>query len=196
MNTNLLHPSRKTNVPTFANAPRDFDPNQTIFLKQFGRLVLRPIRPEDEVRMIDFHRTLSEDCVYFRYFEHISFDTRVLHERLAKVCQNTPESFAIVAEKPGTGPRPASIVAVGRLTTTDTPFEAAFAILVGDDAQKAQFPLDLLHRLMEIARKYGFRTMTGELLVADHENVALCRDAGFTTHTILDEGIVQVTCML
>ena len=142
--------------------------------------------------MVAFHKGLSEESIYLRFFEHITLDTRTLHERLARVCANTAESFAIVAERHETAAHPAEILGVGRLTTTAKSTAADFALLVSDEAHQTNLPRELLLRLIELARGFGFRNLTGELLVADYDGVSLCRDLGFTLHTIPEDGIVLV----
>src|SRR5262245_33908866 len=52
---------------------------------------IRPIQPDDEQRMIQFHKGLSERSVYMRYFETLSFGTRTAHARLARICLVDPE---------------------------------------------------------------------------------------------------------
>lgn len=198
MNLQSLHPSnnRIAGTPDFLSKPRHFDFEQTLFHKDCGRIKLRPICPDDEARMIQFHEGLSEESIYLRYFEHISLDTRTLHERLARVCANSQDSFAIVAERRGMNPHRHEILAVGRLTTTETPGVASFAMLMGDEVQETEIPRDLFKRLIVIARAYGFHTLSGELLVADHDTLNLCRNFGFTLHTVPEDGIVQVSCPL
>lgn len=39
-------------------------------------VTLRPICPEDEPLMVDFHHTLSEQTVYYRYFGFLKLDYR------------------------------------------------------------------------------------------------------------------------
>src|SRR5439155_18095545 len=51
-------------------------------MKDGTPVTIRPIRPEDEPLMVQFHRTLSERSVYLRYFCSLSLSTRVEHERL------------------------------------------------------------------------------------------------------------------
>ena len=51
-------------------------------------VTLRPIRPEDEPLMIEFHKTLSEQSVRFRYFSLLKLDARIAHERLTRICFN------------------------------------------------------------------------------------------------------------
>lgn len=187
----LRHADKVTLHPVdFASAPSHFNPDGTYVCKEHGRVKLRPIHPDDEPRMVRFHEGLSEESVYLRYFEHISLDTRTLHERLARVCANTPDSFALVAEG-RTGHEPLEILAVGRLTTTEIPRVASFALLMSDTAGKG-LTREMLHRLIVIARAYGFHTLSGELLTGDHDTVNLCRTFGFTMYTANEEGVVHV----
>jgi acetyltransferase len=187
---------RKGDAPNFAHKPAKFEPEHSLVLKEFGRVNLRPISIEDENEMVDFHESLSEESIYLRYFEHISLDTRTLHERLARVCANTADSFAIVAETGATSRHPAQILAVGRLTTSPLPNKASFAMLIADRAKDTDLPEELLKRLLAVARAYHFRTLSGELLVADHDTLNLCRSLGFKLHTVPEDGIVRVNCAL
>ncbi len=198
MNTNL-HPSVQTRNPQvarFLTGADSFMADRAVSLKEYGRVHFRPIRVDDEVRMTRFHGTLSEESIYLRYFEHMSLDTRTLHERLAVVCTNTEDSYALVAERDETSEDPAQILAVGRLTTTGKIDEASFALLCGEKVQATVLPRELLKCLKDIARLHGFRTVTGELLVADHDTIDLCRHQGFALHALLEDGIVQATCTL
>lgn len=198
MNIHLEIPNKPkaAGTPGFMDKIPHFHPDQTLYLKDYGRIKLRPIRRDDEARMIRFHESLSEESIYLRYFEHISLDTRTLHERLARICNNTPESYAIVAERAATNDLAAEIVAVGRLTTTDKPTTASFAILVEDKVQETELPRDLLKRLIEIARIHGFQVLDGELLVADHDMLTICRSFGFSLLTLPEDGIVRVSYTL
>ena len=38
--------------------------------------------------MIEFHKTLSEQSVRFRYFSLLKLDVRIAHERLTRICFN------------------------------------------------------------------------------------------------------------
>lgn len=194
MKTHLPNPAKTCSAesPSFANARDHFDPELTVYLKEYGRINLRPIRDDDEERMIRFHESLSEESIYLRYFEHISLDTRTLHERLTRVCTNTPDSYAIVAETHQTGHHPAEIVAVGRLTTTDEPATASFAVLMSDEAQQTALTCELLKRLIFLARAHGFHALTGELLAGDYDTLTNCHKLGFTLQTNYEDHLVYV----
>jgi len=183
-----------TDEPTnFAHKPAHLHPEHVVTIHNFGRVKLRPISIEDENGMVEFHQSLSEENIYERYFEHISLDARTLHERLARVCANTADSFAIVAESIKNG---GEILAVGRLTTTAVVNKASFALLVADRAKDTTLARELLMRLIVVARAYRFQTLGGEFLVADHDALNLCRDLGFRLHTVPEDGIVRVTYSL
>src|SRR5947208_2988955 len=49
-------------------------------------VAIRPIRPEDEERMTEFHSRLSETTVYHRYFHHLKLENRIEHTRLSRIC--------------------------------------------------------------------------------------------------------------
>jgi len=198
VNINLLHPAgnRTAGTPDFMTEIPHFDLEQKVSLKAYGQVKFRPIRADDEQCMIRFHESLSEESIYLRYFEHISLDTRTLHERLARVCTNTTDSYAIVAELHETTKHPTEILAVGRLTTTESPTDASFAMLMAEKDQDTDLPRELLKRVIEIARVHGFKTLTGELLVSDHDTLTVCRDFGFELQTVPEGGMVLVNYKL
>ena len=64
-------------------------------------VLIRPIRPEDEPAMVQFHAELTEETVYSRYFEHLGLSQRTAHERLTRICFNDYDrEIALVAEEP------------------------------------------------------------------------------------------------
>ncbi len=166
---------------------------QALRVKGFGTIYLRPIAPTDELLMVQFHQALSEETIYSRYFEHMTLETRVRHDRLARICLNSEDSFALVAASLGTSRRPAAIFAVGRLSRTDDPLAADFALLVNDKFQGRGIGSALMKSLMKLARTCGFARLTGEVLVANHEMLYVCRQFGFSLHTLSDDGLVQVS---
>lgn len=179
-------------LSNLTTAARRLRLRQTLRVRNFGRLLLRPIKPEDEPLMVQFHQALSEETIYQRYFGHITLASRVRHERLARICTNDDDSFALVAVSPGTPKQPAAIFAVGRLSRTLTPQSADFALLVNDRVQGHGIGSALMKRLMTLARACGFRQLTGEVLVANHEMLYVCRHFGFTLQTLPEDGLVHV----
>ncbi len=162
----------------------------------FSKLKLRPIRPDDETRMIEFHRYISPKSICLRYFGYMSLDRRTSHERLVQVCTNTADTYSIVMEQPAHRGTNVKILAVGRLTRTPEPSVAMFDVLIGDEAHIPKLAKILLHRLISLGRAFRFEILTGQVLRIDHEALKLCRSLDFTAQELTTEGIVQVLLKL
>jgi acetyltransferase len=178
--------------PDFRGRPRRINLDQIVAVKGYGKLIIRPIRLDDEQEMVHFHERISEESIYMRYFEYLGLDRRTSHERLVRICTNTPESYAIVVEQPAGLHRPAAILAVGRLTKTPESYAVTFDMLIIDEEKTPRLGKLLLQRLIKLAHAFGFRFLTGELLLADHDTSNLCRTLGFALHTFSQDGLVQV----
>jgi acetyltransferase len=139
------------------------------------RLVLRPIRPEDEHAMVAFHHKLSEETVYLRYVQFLRLEQRVAHERLARLCFiDYDREMALVAEKPGSDGQPGEIVAVARMTRMHGVSEAEVAFLVRDDLQGRGLGTEMFRRLISIARDEGIARLVAWILP---ENMGMQRIA-------------------
>jgi acetyltransferase len=145
-------------------------------------VTIRPIRPEDEPLMIEFHKTLSDRSVHFRYFGVVSLEKRILHERLRRVCFiDYDREVALVAdlrERDGSH----KILGVGRLTKEHGLDDAEFAILVRDAWQGKGLGSELLRMLVQVARKENMRRIVGHIMA---ENVMMKRvseEVGFRLH--------------
>jgi len=179
----VLHdPStREEDLPKLAIRPY---PTQYIFqatMKDGTPVTIRPIRPEDEPRMVKFHENLSERTVYFRYLESLKLTERIAHERLTRICFiDYDRQIALVAERrdPQTGSP--EILAVGRLQKIPYRPEAEFAIVVCDPAQGQGLGTELMKRLIEVARQEGIEILRAEVHPDNSVMLHLCRKFGFS----------------
>lgn len=143
--------------------------------------VLRPIRPEDEPKMVRFHEKLSEESVYLRYFRAFKLDQRVEHERLTRICYvDYDRAIVLVVEwtDPETGQQ--EIVAVGRLTRSANPIEAEFAMLVRDDFQRRGVGTQLLQNLLAFGKDEGIERVVAWMLPANRGMIEISEKLGFT----------------
>nr|MBP7601641.1 GNAT family N-acetyltransferase [Thermoflexales bacterium] len=142
-------------------------------MKDGTKVTIRPIRPEDEPAIVEFHRNVSDSSVYLRYFSALPFDVRVAHDRLSRICFiDYAREMALVAERDIDGKR--DIIGVGRLNQIRATREAEFAILVTDNHQRSGLGTELLRRLVEIGRREGRQRITGDVLP---ENTGMQRAA-------------------
>ncbi len=172
--------TRDDQLPRLAIRPYPAQYVAPFVMKNGETVLIRPIRPEDEPLMVQFHATLSERSVYLRYFHMIALDARVAHERLVRICFNDYDrELALVAERraPGTGLR--GIVAVGRLTRLASAEEGEFAVLVVDSVQRLGLGEELVRRLVEIGRRENLRRMTAEMLFENQAMRHIAEKLGF-----------------
>ena len=156
------------------------------------RVLIRPIEPSDEGRLVEFHQSLSEETVRHRYFGLISLATRTGHDRLARVCQNDPDrDLALVAQQMGPSNCFGPILGVARLCRTDDPLEAEFAIVIEDAAQGHGLGSEMMRQLIAVAREEGLRELHGDVQA---DNLVMCRmfcDLGFALTPTSDPTIYR-----
>jgi acetyltransferase len=168
---------------------RDPSSADDVTLRDGTRIVLRPIRPDDEPLMAVFHAGLSARSVYQRYFHVTSLEQRITHQRLALTCRVDPAAgAALVAERAGAD-GPPEILAMGRLTRT-APESAEIALLVVDRCQGIGLGGALMRRILNEARRSGLRRLHGDMLADNDAMRALVRRAGFVVRTVPGEAAV------
>src|SRR5215472_7656077 len=110
---------------------------------------VRPIRPDDEPRMVDFHRHLSEETVYRRYFVPLRLEVRTAHERLLKRCLiDYQKEMALVATYSDQD-RQLRLAAVARLVKAADAKRAEVAFVVADQHQHHGLGKYLLDRIID-----------------------------------------------
>ena len=159
-------------------------------LKDGTPVTIRPIRPEDEPLMVQFHATLSERSVYLRYFCSLSLSTRVEHERLVRICFGSYDrGFALVADRknPDTGQH--EVLGVGRFSAINRA-EAEAAVLVSDRWHGLGLGTELLASAARVARAEKFKRLSGEILRDNLATQAIFKKVGFRLRSMEDPSSV------
>ncbi|MCC7156448.1 MAG: bifunctional acetate--CoA ligase family protein/GNAT family N-acetyltransferase [Bryobacterales bacterium] len=155
------------------------------------RVHIRPIAPEDEPDMVKFHESLSERTVYQRYLQTLRLSQRVAHERLTRICFiDYARQMALVATAVNPDSGEEEIIGVGRLQGLREP-ESEFAIVLSDRAQGQGLGVELLSRLVAVAKAEGVRVITADIL---GENIAMqkvCQKLGFKLARELGDPVAQ-----
>ncbi|MGA9521027.1 MAG: bifunctional acetate--CoA ligase family protein/GNAT family N-acetyltransferase [Myxococcaceae bacterium] len=148
-------------------------------LRDGTRVLIRPIRPEDEHKMIAFHRSLSETTVYLRYAGILQLSQRIAHDRLAGICFNdySREMALVVDCAPES--KEEGIAAVGRLSRIRGTGDAEFAMLIADRFQGKGLGSELLRRLIQVGRDWKVERITAEILPQNTTMQKVCRALGF-----------------
>jgi acetyltransferase len=166
-------------------------------LKDGTEVTIRPIRPEDEPLVIQFHKTLSEQSVYLRYFHLIKLNQRIAHERLTRICFiDYDREMALVADykNPETGNH--EVLAVGRLSKLHGTNEAEFAMLVSDRFQCRGLGTELLRRLLQVGRDEHLDQVTAEILFDNSGMQRVCQKLGFQISRTADRSVVKAEIQL
>jgi acetyltransferase len=156
--------TEERDLPPLAIRPYPTQYITTLKLRDGTPVTIRPIRPEDEPLMIEFHKTLSERSVQLRYFGLLSLEQRTLHERLTRMCFiDYDREIALVADRTRSDGQH-EILGVGRLIKAHGRDEAEFTLLVADQWQRKGLGSGLLRLLVQIGRNENLRRITGRIL--------------------------------
>ncbi len=179
-------------LPKLAIRPYPTQYVGTWTMKDSTLVTIRPICPEDEPLMVQFHKKLSEASVYFRYFHLTNLSQRVAHERLTRICFiDYDREMALVAEyqNPQTDTR--EILAVGRLSKVHNMNEAEFAILVCDRYQYQGLGTELLQRLLQVGRDEHLTKISAEILTDNLGMQRVANKLGFRIKRTTEATVVK-----
>jgi GNAT superfamily N-acetyltransferase len=143
---------------------------------------LRPIRPDDVERLIDFHQHLSQRSTYLRFF--------AVHPRLSAdeaagfTNVDYVNRLALVVEGDG------QLIAVGRFDRVIGTSEAEVAFVVADDYQHHGIASLLLDELARAARDRGIKTFVAETLCENRAMLEVFHHSGFDVSTKIEYGTV------
>ena len=153
-------------------------------------VLIRPIRPEDEPMMIEFHQQLAPDSIYLRYFHPISVGQLNSHDQLVRLCfSDYDREMNLVAEsKDSEGNR--HIIGLGQLGKVHGTNDAEFPILVIDKHQRHGIGTELLRRLVQVGRDEKLTHIVAEILPQNEGMKRVSAKLGFKLEMIQDLRIV------
>ena len=147
-------------------------------------VAIRPIRAEDEPLMVAFHKRLSEDTVYQRYFQMVTVGRRTAHEALTRICfVDYDREMVLVAERRDTHTGERSIVAFADLTKLYNTKKAEVAVVVRDDCQRHGLGFELIRRLVDVARDERLENVVATTMTENRGMCAVFRRLGFKLST-------------
>lgn len=171
----ILHDPNTKDLPKLAIRPYPSQYVEQWKLKDGTSVTIRPIRPEDEPQMIQFHKDLSQETVRQRYLKEINYDERAAHSRLLTICfADYDRELAFIVEKGE------EILGVIRLTRIPGTQEAIFALTVKDRWQHKGIGFKLMEKLVEAAQKEGVHKIQAYMLKENTQMQKLCKHFGFT----------------
>lgn len=161
------------------------------------KVLIRPIRPEDETLLVKFHQDLSENSVHHRYFHAVKLKQRIAHERLIRICfADYDRELALVAEHTDAATGQCQILGVARLSRLRDRSTGEFALLVADHWQNKGLGTQMLDRLIQMARNEHFQRLTARILVENYEMRCLCHKLGFQFDSNIEDSLLRAELKL
>jgi GNAT superfamily N-acetyltransferase len=153
------------------------------------QVATRPVRPDDDERLVRMWPRLSPDTVYRRFHSPLRELPMATVHHLVEVDHDTRE--AVVAEVGG------EVVGVARYDRSpDDPETAEFAVLVEDAWQGVGLGRQLLTELTELAARRGVRTLTAIVQPDNDRMVWLIRRLLPDSRLVRDSGVYAVASPL
>jgi acetyltransferase len=144
------------------------------------KVLLRPIRPEDEPAEHEMLSSLSEDALRTRFFSVIKY---MSHEWLILFCNiDYDRHMAIVAEIQEKGK--SRMIGVARLIMDQDLASGEMAVLVQDSFQGKHLGSKLAEMLIGIARERELEYIRADVLTENDKMLNVFRRLGFTIHRL------------
>jgi len=166
-------------------------------LKNGTPVLVRPIRPEDEPLVVKFHQSLSEKSVYMRYLQPLSLAARTSHERMIRICFNDYDrEIALVAEHEDPQTGEIDIAGIARLIKLPRSNTAEWAVLVNDKYQRMGLGIELLRRLVQIARDEKMESFVADIHPENRAMQKVAEKVGFKLRYDHEEGLMKAKMSL
>jgi acetyltransferase len=156
-------------------------------LRDGTRVVLRPIKPEDEILLDEWFKSLSGETMRFRFFQTIK---HMSHETLTRYCNiDYGREIAIVAEIQEDKKK---IIGVARLVSEPGGKSGEFALVVADQWQGLGLGTEMTDYAIEIGKDMMLKTIYGYVIPSNSKMLFICDKKGFKLEPY-DEDIMKAT---
>ncbi len=154
-------------------------------LKNGTKVLLHPVKPEDEKRFNEFLMSLSAESMHFRFFEIIR---EISHKMLTRYCNlDYDREIAVIAElqkskKP--------IIGTVRLIIEPGGKSGEFAVLVGDKWQGLGLGSKLMDLLAEMGKDMRVDKIYGYVSANNYKMLNMCEKKGFKIEALDDDTVI------
>jgi acyl-CoA hydrolase/RimJ/RimL family protein N-acetyltransferase len=167
--------------------PREVERRVTV--KGGETLLLRPIRPTDEPKLVGLFYSMSEDALYKRFMRVVK---RVAHEeRQYFLDVDYVDNMAIVLETSDPRYEPEIVGIAQYFRDPDTDF-ADVGFIVKDTWQGKGLGRILVEEMIRLARVNGIKGLTADVLANNQAMLHLFEQTGLDVRTETESGVVLV----
>lgn len=161
---------------------------KAVNLEDGTRILLRPIRPEDEPMWMEMLGSCSRESIYSRFRFFFNWET---HNAAVRFCYiDYDREIAIVAEHEEAGNR--ELLGVGRLVADPSLETVEYAVLVIDEFQNKGLGGILTDYCENITRKWGITRIVAETTTGNPRMIYLFKNRGYNVDSSRGDGVVNV----
>src|SRR5262245_45215743 len=161
----------------------------TVTLRNGACVRLRPVRPDDESRLIALYQRFSVDTAYKRFFTRMETLPPTLARHFANV--DYQRRLAIVAEP--TEGADCMVIGVARFEPTDSPTIAEVALVVEDRWQRLGLGPILLETILRAGGERGILEYRADVLAYNGRMLRLLARNTDITRRRTQHGIAEIT---
>jgi acetyltransferase len=163
-------------------------------LESGRRVLLRPIRPEDEPAHYDFLSKVTAEDIRLRFFGTV----RTLpHSEMARLTQiDYDREMAFVATAPRPDGKGAETLGVVRTVADLNNEQAEYAVLVRSDLKGQRLGRKLMDKMVGYCRSRGTKRIIGLIMRDNKRMLDMVHDIGFTSHPVPDDDVLEVVLEL
>lgn len=148
-----------------------------------GTAHIRPIRPDDDDRLVSFYSRVSDQSKYYRFFSPMPHLSPRDVRRFTQVDHVDRVAFVVVLAN--------QIIAVGRFDVTGVG-EAEVAFLVEDRHQGRGLAQILLEHLAQAGRELGVERFVAEVLPENRRMISTLQEAGYHVAGGYQDGVMSL----
>lgn len=163
-------------------------------LRNGRKVLIRPIKPEDEPAHNEFVSKVSPEDIRFRFFGSVR---ELPHSEMARLTQlDYDREMAFIAQAPSEEDGHMETLGVVRTGTDPNNENAEYAILVRSDLKGQKLGWKLLNKMIDYCRSRGTLYFTGQILRENRTMIEMVKAMGFETKAVIEDDIVEVKLKL
>jgi acetyltransferase len=159
--------------PRFAIRPYPKQWERRFALQDGSRVLVRPVRPEDEPLYRAFFPLVTDEDLRLRFFAPVKEFSHAFIARLTQIDYARAMAFIAIDEATG------EMLGAVRLHMSSDYATGEYAILVRSDVKGRGLGWRLMQLILEYARAEGLRTVEGQVLRSNTRMLAMCKELGF-----------------
>ena len=159
--------------------PSEFE--ETIVLADGSAVFVRPIRPEDQPKLVAMVMESTPRDIYLRFFSPMKQFPHLMAARLSQI--DYSREMAFVAIVPPGSADAGDILGVARMIADPNNERAEFAVMVRSDWHGRALGFKLMQTLIACADRRGIGTLYGDVLRENATMLQMARELGFKVET-------------